>query len=126
MNRSLSMFTVVATLILPSLPVFASDGKAYSADAIELANVIKSCPGEIAELGKNGPANAIISAAHEVDQGRDVYTVEFSAGGLAPSFSRYSVGTLRVTRTFVRNEASASDAPGGHIVFSCEIIQAAM
>lgn len=122
-SSALKVFTLWSFAGL-SLPVLAVPVD-FSREAIELANVITQCPAEVTLMKNSGPKCRIVSATYTREDEREVYAIEFEAGGIAPSFQRYSVGTLKVTKVAPSRERSnaAPDAPGPSPGYTCEIIR---
>ncbi len=110
----------VSLLLLASLrPALAHDlghateVKQYQADALELADALKRCASHVGELAKVGPANSITSATRLIEGPKTVYSLEFEAGGMAPAYQRFLVGTLLITRL--------SRPAGAGETYACEV-----
>lgn len=135
-------WSIVGTLLSFNSPVFAMDDagatdagtdlakvetpleqQPLSRDAIMLANAMKHCTGEIAELSKS--PNVTISAARRViaNSEESYYQIEFTKVYGAPIFKVQPAGALEIRSTFVKSRIKAPDAPGGSTQVRCEILK---
>ncbi len=123
--KNLSRFVVVASLLSSFGASAAEKPTLYSQEAVQLANVLSHCQKDITEFTESAPSASVASVTQQVLglEGESEYFVQFEAGGIAPSFKRYSLGSLRITTHWTTSpnfSVNRMDAPGRTLVYSCE------
>ncbi len=107
---------ITSLILLASLSAFAKKEQ-LPQQSVTLLDVASNCSDDLSELAKKGRVGSITL---ESSYNEDEYTVEFVAGGFAPSFKTYSVGKLIMTRVFQRPiHTGALDAQGGSFKYRC-------
>lgn len=114
MQKYFVLFLIAAC----SITVVASEIVAYNTETVAVLQATSHCANDLAMLSKDG---LIETATWLKGEDSDVYTLNFTAGGFAPSFKTFHVGTLTITKTFVKSENTAPDAPGGQFVYACNV-----
>lgn len=101
----------VIFLTLVSCPVMAQQ-----VPATIVVDMTMHCPKELTQLSQIG---WVYEVKYENADDQQTLTVDFRAGGTAPTFHSYPVGSLIVSRTFGPS-SSVPDAPGT-VSYKCSI-----
>ncbi len=89
-----------------------------SSESLEILDAVSHCPEALAGLSSAG---RIGSATVQSTTDLSLYTVSFVAGGYAPTFKTKVVGKLIIAKSFQRSSVQVPDAPGGQMVYSCDV-----